>query len=138
LSVISRSPELKLVSRVLNVRSAGFTLMEMLVSVAIMAVLLGFAVPAYQRYVTTAQEGVLRNNIQSMHIFQEDYFLRTGRYANNLADLAAIEAAIGWRPRNQDGITYAVASGGGAFYDVTAVDPDGLTLCVRLPQRVDC
>ena len=72
--------------------------MEMLVSVAIMAVLLGFAVPAYQRYVTTAQEGVLRNNIQSMHIFQEDYFLRTGRYANNLADLAAIEAAIGWRP----------------------------------------
>ena len=117
---------------------AGITLIELLVAVVILGVLFAFALPAYQSSMDTTEEGVVRGNMESMELFQEDFFLRTGAYANNLADLAAITAAIGWEPRADDGITYSIANSDGTFYQVTAVHPDGLTVCVRFPERVPC
>ncbi len=116
----------------------GITLAELLVAIVILGVLFAFAIPTYQSYIATSAEGVVRNNIETIEIFQEDFFLRNGAYANNLADIAAIDAAIGWQPRNNDGITYSIANSDGTFYQVTAVDPDGLTVCVRFPERIAC
>ncbi|MCR9261501.1 MAG: prepilin-type N-terminal cleavage/methylation domain-containing protein [Pseudomonadaceae bacterium] len=119
-------------------RQNGMTLIELLVAVVILGVVLSFALPAYQGYVETSQEGVVRGNIDNIEIFQEDVFLRTGAYANDLADIDAIDAAIGWEPRNNDGITYSIDPSDGTFYEVTAVHPDGLTVCVRYPDRIAC
>ena len=59
---------------------------------------MSFALPAYQSYIATADESVVVNNIQSMRMFQEDYLLRNGSYAVNLANISASEAEIGWDP----------------------------------------
>ena len=117
-------------------RSGGLTLIELLVALVILGVLMSFALPAYQNSVDTSQEGVVRSNIMSIEIFQEDFFLRNGNYANNLANIAAIEGAIGWAPQSDDGTTYAIANSDGTLYRVTATHPDGLTVCIEFPDRV--
>ncbi|MEQ8691975.1 MAG: prepilin-type N-terminal cleavage/methylation domain-containing protein [Pseudomonadales bacterium] len=119
---------------------SGFTLIELMITIVIMGILVSIAVPAYQNYVATSEEGVLRGNIMTIEIFQEDFFLRTGAYAHNLADIAAIEAAIGWDPRTEDGITYAIATSADPdeFYDITGTHPDGWSVCIRMPDKVAC
>ena len=89
---------------------AGFTLIELMITITILAVLLAIGVPAYQNYIATATEGTLVKNINTMEMFQEDFFLRNGNYSVGLANIAAIDAAIGWEPRTDDGVTYSVAS----------------------------
>lgn len=116
----------------------GFTLLELLIAMVILTVLAGFALPTYQSYVETSQQGVLRTNIMTMSVFQEDFFLRNGTYANNLADIAAIETAIGWEPQSDDGTTYAIASSDGTFYQVTATNAEGMSVCLAMPDRTDC
>ncbi len=119
----------------------GFTLIELMITITILSVLLVIAVPAYQNYIDTSQEAVLVANISSVELFQEDFFLQNGTYSVGHADIAAIEAAIGWEPQANDGITYAIAdgpSGDASDYNVTAVHPDGLTICITLPDNVRC
>ena len=118
--------------------NAGFTLTELMITLVIVGILMSFALPAYQSYVETADEGVMVNNIQGMRMFQEDFFLRNGVYAVNLANIAAIEAAIGWNPQTNDGITYSIANSDGSTYDVTAVHPDGMTVCISYPSNTRC
>jgi type IV pilus assembly protein PilE len=115
----------------------GFTLVELMIVVTILAILLVFAIPGYQGYVRDSEEGVMVSNIHSLEMFQEDLMLRTGAYATGLANLAAITAATGWDPRSNDGILYAVAANG-AGYDVTATHPDGWTVCINFPSKNRC
>ena len=119
-------------------KAAGFTLTELMITLVIVGVLMSFALPAYQSYIATADESVVVNNIQSMRMFQEDYLLRNGTYAVNLANIAAIEAEIGWDPQSDDGITYSIADGDGSSYSVTAVHPDGLSVCITYPANTRC
>ncbi len=117
--------------------TSGFTLIELMIVVTIMAILLVFAVPGYQRYLRDSEEGVIVSNIHSMEMFQEDLMLRTGAYAVDLANLAAITAATGWEPRSDDDVEYQVDANG-ASYNVTATHPDGWTVCITFPEKTRC
>ncbi|MGE0625297.1 MAG: type IV pilin protein [Pseudomonadales bacterium] len=117
----------------------GFTLMELLIVVAILALISAIAIPAYNGYIQTSRQAVLVNNISSIEIFQEDFRLRTGNYLTNAADLAAITAAIDWQPEGDEpGTTYSIAPGAGGSYQVTATSPEGTTVCLRLPDGATC
>ncbi|MFT7653791.1 MAG: prepilin-type N-terminal cleavage/methylation domain-containing protein [Limisphaerales bacterium] len=119
-------------------RSAGFTLVELMITLVIMGVLFSFALPAYRGYIATSEEGVLRSNMMSIEVFQEDLMMRTGAYAHTQADLAAITLATGWDPRTVDGITYSIAISDGTFYQLTAVHPNDLTVCIDFPDKDPC
>ena len=119
-------------------RNAGFTLIEIMIAVAILAILAGIAMPAYQSYIDTAEDAALVTNINSMTIFQEDLMLRTGAYSGAQANLAAITAATGWEPQTVDGITYVVAAPGGNTYSVTATSPSGRSVCFVFPAKIPC
>jgi len=116
----------------------GFTLIELMIAVAIVAIISAVGLPIYNDYIETSREGVLANNISTIEVFQEDFRLRTGDYLTVAADVAAIEAAIGWEPQNNDGTTYSIAAGPGDSYEVTAIDEAGTTVCIRLPDNVRC
>ncbi len=119
-------------------RTSGFTLIELMVAVAIVAILSVFAVPAYQSYVEDSERGVVTTNIYTIEMFQEDYMMRNGEYANDLADIDAIDDEIGWRPKTDDGFTYEIAASDGTTYEVTATHPGGLEICIEFPGRDLC
>lgn len=119
-------------------RNGGFTLIELMMVIAIIAILGAIALPLYNNYIDTGEEGVLVNNISSIEIFQEDFRLRNGVYAVDLADVAAITAAIGWEPQRDDGFTYSIADGDGTTYQVTGTNATGTSICVEFPSKTRC
>jgi type IV pilus assembly protein PilE len=104
----------------------GFSLLELMIAVAIIAVLSTLAFPFYTDYIESARQAVLSQNIDSMRIFQEDFRLRTGAYSAE--DWAPGDAATetGWLP-DQDGagVTYTVTLVGDSY----RVEADDGNIC---------
>jgi prepilin-type N-terminal cleavage/methylation domain-containing protein len=120
------------------VRNSGFSLVELMVAVAIIAVLSAIALPLYNGYIGTSREGVLVSNISTIEVFQEDLRLRTGAYLTDADDVDEIDDEIGWRPQEENGIEYSISAGPDGGYDVTAVDATGVTVCLRFPGKTRC
>jgi len=118
----------------------GFSLTELMVALTIIGVLIAFALPSYQASIDTTDRGVLTSNMDTIEMFQEDFRLTNGVYSVDHANLAAITAAIGWDPQIEDGVTYSIGAGGGGAtnYQLTAVDPDGITICMQYPEKIVC
>lgn len=119
-------------------RLKGFSLIELMIAVAIIAILAAVGMPLYNNYVTTSRQGALVESIATMEIFQEDFRMRTGAYLTSAANVAAITAAIDWTPQRNDGTTYVIAAGANGSYQVTARDSTGVQVCRRLPDNVAC
>ena len=68
-------------------RSLGFTLVELMVVMAIIATLLSLAVPRYSGSVDKAKEAVLRENLASMRNALDKYYADSGLYPATLGDL---------------------------------------------------
>ncbi len=118
----------------------GFSLIELMIAVAIIAIVAGIALPAYQGYISTSREGALVSSITTMNVFQEDYRLRTGAYVagsytNGVPDAAL--AVLDWDP-NDDDVDFVVTTNGGTSYDVTATDSSGMSICRRYPGGDAC
>jgi len=118
-------------------RAKGFTLLELMIAVAILAVLAGVAIPTYNGYIDNSREAKLINNIATIEVFQENHRLRTGSYATVGANLAAITAVIDWEPQTDDGTTYVLGASG-TGYSITATDEQGKTVCIIYPQKTRC
>ena len=68
-------------------RRRGFTLLELLVVMAIIATLLTIAVPRYFRTLDRSREVVLRQDLVTMRETIDKYYGDKGKYPENLADL---------------------------------------------------
>jgi general secretion pathway protein G len=66
---------------------AGFTLIELMVVLAIVALLLSVAVPRYFSGLQRSQEGVLRANLAATRDALDKYYGDTGRYPDSLEQL---------------------------------------------------
>lgn len=67
--------------------AAGFTLVELLVVLAIIAVMLTLAVPRYYGQIDTAKEAVLRDNLKTTREMIDKFYGDTGRYPESLEEL---------------------------------------------------
>ena len=123
-------------------RTAGFSLVELLIAVAVVGLLAAVAVPLYRDYTATARDSVLIKQINAMAVFQEDTRLRTGAYGGGVYDrgrgIDTLTATIGWTPSADDGIAYAVTADAGRGWTVTATDAGGQSVCRAFPARQPC
>lgn len=68
-------------------QTRGFTLVELLVVLAIIATLLALAAPRYFQHVERSKEAVLRENLATMRDAIDQYHADTGRWPESLATL---------------------------------------------------
>ncbi len=66
---------------------AGFTLLELLVVLAVIATLVSVVAPRYWRSVDKAQVVVLRENLRSLRTAIDHHFADLGRYPESLQNL---------------------------------------------------
>lgn len=70
-------------------RARGFTLIEMMVVVAILGILVSMAVPAYKNMVLRAKETVLKQNLFIMRDCIDQYYADRGKYPDSLDTLVS-------------------------------------------------
>jgi len=99
-----------------SISNKGFTIIELMITVAIISVIAAIAIPAYRGYVIEAQLSTARSNIDSLRLFLEDYRLDNDCYSVNCAasgsysGISSIENVYGWNPRHEDSdLDYALS-----------------------------
>jgi type IV pilus assembly protein PilE len=115
--------------KALNAR--GFTLIEVMIVVVIVAILAGIALPSYQEHVRKSRRIDARETLTRMAALQERFFFQNSRYSNKLSDLGGNTSPEGWYSIT---MTHAPACADGAAcnnFTITATPPDGS------PQKSD-
>ena len=89
-------------------RTRGFSLIELMVVIAIVAILSSIAVGAYRNYVMRATRTEARMALLAIQVAQEKFFLQNNQYAQNLATVtAAPPAGLGISSIDAAGLTSA-------------------------------
>ena len=74
----------------------GFTLVELMITVAILGVIAGIAIPAYNGYIETARMTEADNNLAAIRLAEEEYFLEKNTYfAGKTSDSTLSNASDG-------------------------------------------
>jgi type IV pilus assembly protein PilA len=118
-------PTIKRITR----RQAGFSLIELLIVIAIILIILSFALPKLGRARMYAQETGALKTINTLHTAEAQYFSQYSKFAGTLAELGPpASGAAG--PSSADLISAGLATTGeGSGYKfVIALTPTGYTI----------
>lgn len=93
----------------------GFTLIELMISVVIVAILAAFAYPNYQEYVMRGRRIDAKNALLALQVAQEKRFLISNSYITSTADVSkAMNAGgLGIKTTTENGF-YDISIAGGA------------------------
>jgi general secretion pathway protein G len=81
--------ELPMPSGEVNRRRFGFTFIELMIVMAIIAVLMAVAVPVYTRAIVRSKESVLKNNLYTMRTVIDEYTYDKQKAPQTLQDLVS-------------------------------------------------
>lgn len=90
-------------------KTLGFTLVELMVVVAIIALLALVAAPKYWRFHAKAKRAEVYLNLSALHTAEKLYWAEHGKYS----DVIIGEGGIDWRPDGQTNYTYGFAGAAG-------------------------
>ena len=69
--------------------TGGFTFVELMIVMAIIAILISIAIPIYQRTITRAKESVLKNNLFTMRTVIDEFTYDKQKAPQTLQDLVS-------------------------------------------------
>ena len=109
-------------------RNRGFSLLEIMVVVAILGLLAGIAVPIYNNYTQSARATECANEVSAIQLAEEEFFLVNNTYFSgaNVAAIAAASAGV-YIPNpvvltTASVCTYTVTPGGGGIATQYAIN----------------
>ncbi len=96
----------------------GFTLVELMIVVAILGILAAVAVPMYRGYVTTAKRAEAKSNLETIRLLQEQYYADHREYVEGVYEVGSTTLQTnlpGFQPGDPANLyyDYAVAFTGG-------------------------
>ncbi len=100
----------------LPARTRGFTLLEIMIACGVLAVIAAIAVPAYKGYIATSRQTEGWNNLNTLAIAEDEFFLENNTYFLG-GDAATLETASGglWKAAElteaERNFTYVVTAG---------------------------
>ncbi|HKX00054.1 MAG TPA: type II secretion system protein [Bryobacteraceae bacterium] len=68
-------------------RTSGFTLIELLIVMSIIVILVGIAIPLYQKSLIRSKESVLKNNLMTLRTVIDEYTYDKQKAPQSLEDL---------------------------------------------------
>ncbi len=80
-------------------KGQGFTLIELMIVVAIIAFLAMITVPSYTRFLAKAKRAEAYMNLNAIYAAQKAYWMEHGTYS----DVLSGEGGIGWKPEGYRG-----------------------------------
>ena len=108
-------------------RRAGFTLIELMIVVAIIGILAAIAIPNFMRFQLRSRAGEGKTNLAAIRVAEEGYMAEFGTYVgavplpvavgalnadkNNWPAAAAGFDTVGWAPEGEVFFSYQVAAG---------------------------
>lgn len=98
----------------------GFTLIELMVTIAIIAVIAGIAMPSYNGYIETARMLEADNNLSALRLAQAEYFLEKNEYFEGKTSDSTLSAA-------SDGLWTVAKGSDGVNFDYVVTLSDGWT-----------
>lgn len=95
----------------------GFSLVELMITVAILVVIAGIAIPAYNGYIREARLSAARANLEPLRVALEDYRIDNNTYLAGSWDPSGNKTlqtgALGWKPDGDEGqYVYSVSAAG--------------------------
>lgn len=77
-------------------RSFGFTLIELMITVAIIAVIAAFAYPSYQEHVRKARRSDAKSALTNAAALQERWFTEHNSYTNTISNVGGSSSSEGF------------------------------------------
>ncbi len=112
----------------------GFTLIELVIAMAILAIIAAIAIPAYNGYISQSRISAAAANLEPLRLAEEDYWLDNGTYVAGSWDPDGSKTletgALGWKPDgDENNFTYTVTAGSTGdiktSYSITVTHKDG-------------
>ena len=125
--------------RMLHTRKGGFTLIELMIVVAIIGILAAIAIPNFLQFQLRSKTGEAKTNLAAIRTAEEGYFAEFNNYVAAIASgfdggMGANKRSwptgtsfdqLGWSPEGEVFFDYAVAVSGSAWTADAVGDLDG-------------
>lgn len=69
----------------------GVTLIELMITIAVLAVIAAIAIPAYTGYITTAKKSECFNEMSAIKLSEEEYFLENNTFFSGVRNSGTVD-----------------------------------------------